>query len=150
MRVFEIMTEGVQTVEPSMPAADAWELMRRKRIHHLVVTRNSDIAGILSDRDTGSGVGAEIRAGRTVGDLMTTQIVTARANDTIRSLANVMRGRTIGCAPVVDGKRLVGIVTTSDLLRLLGRGVDRPAKGARPSATHRAPHRKAHRTGGSW
>ena len=71
MRVSEIMTEGVQTVPPTMPAADAWELMRRKRIHHLVVTRNSDVVGILSDRDTGSGVGADVRAGRTVADLMT-------------------------------------------------------------------------------
>ena len=30
MRVFEVMTEGVQTVLPTMPASDAWELMRRK------------------------------------------------------------------------------------------------------------------------
>ena len=150
MRVFEIMTEGVQTVPQTMPAADAWELMRRKRIHHLVVTRNSEVVGILSDRDTGSGVGADVRALHTVADLMTSQVVTVRPNDTLRTLANVMRGRTIGCAPVVEGKRLVGIVTVSDLLRLLGRGIDRPVKSSRPAATHRVPHRKRRRTGGSW
>ena len=150
MRVFEVMTEGVQTVPPTMPAAEAWELMRRRRIHHLVVTRNSDVVGILSDRDTGSGVGTEVRALHTVADLMTSQVVTVRSNDTIRSLANTMRGRTIGCAPVVEGRRLVGIVTVSDLLRLLGRGIERPAKPSRPAATHRVPHRKRHRPGGSW
>ena len=150
MRVSEIMTEGVQTVPPTMPAADAWELMRRKRIHHLVVTRNSDVVGILSDRDTGSAVGGNVRALHTVGDLMTSQVVTVRSNDTIRSLANAMRGRTIGCAPVIEGKRLVGIVTVSDLLRLLGRGVDRPVKPSRRAATHRVPHRKRQRAGGSW
>jgi acetoin utilization protein AcuB len=150
MRVFEIMTAGVQTVPPTMPAADAWEFMRRRRIHHLVVTKNSDVVGILSDRDTGSGVGVDVRAQHTVADLMTSQVVTVRANDTIRSVANVMRGRTIGCVPVVENKRLVGIVTVSDLLRLLGRGIERPVKPARPSATHRVPHRKSHRAGGSW
>ena len=150
MTVFEVMTEGVQTVPPTMPAADAWELMRRKRMHHLVVAQNSDVVGILSDRDTGSGVGAGVRAQHTVADLMTSDVVTVRASDTIRSVANMMRGRTIGCVPVVDGKRLVGIVTVSDLLRLLGRGIDRPVKPSRRTATHRAPHRKAHRTGGSW
>ena len=150
MRVFEIMTEGVQTVPQTMPAADAWELMRRKRIHHLVVTRDLAVVGILSDRDTGSGVGADVRALHTVADLMTSQGVTVRANDTLRTLANVMRGRTIGCAPVVEGKRLVGIVTVSDLLRLLGRGIDRPVKSSRPAATHRVPHRKRRRPGGSW
>ena len=89
MRVFEIMTEGVQTAPPTMPAADAWELMRRRRIHHLVVTSNSDVVGILSDRDTGSGVGADVRALHTVADLMTHQVVTVRAKDTIRTLAGV-------------------------------------------------------------
>ena len=150
MRVFEVMTEGVQTVPPTMPAADAWELMRRRRIHHLVVTRNSDVVGILSDRDTGSGVGADVRALHSVADLMTSQVVTVRSNDTIRSLANAMRGRTIGCAPVVDGRRLVGIMTVSDLLRLLGRGIERPVKPSRRTATHRVPHRKRQRPGGSW
>jgi CBS domain-containing protein len=81
---------------------------------------------------------------------MTSQVVTVRVNDTIRSVANVMRGRTIGCVPVMDGKRLVGIVTVSDLLRLLGRGIERPAKPSRPAATHRVPHRKRQRPGGSW
>src|SRR3990172_8443400 len=114
------------------------------------VSEIMDVVGILSDRDTGSGVGADVRAGRTVADLMTRQVVTVRANDTIRALVNVMRGRTIGCAPVVEGKRLVGIVAVSDLLRLLGRGIDRPAKPSRSKATPRVPHRKGHRAGGSW
>ena len=150
MRVFEVMTEGVQTVPPTMPAAEAWELMRRKRIHHLVVVRNADVVGILSDRDTGSGVGADVRAQKTVAELMTRDVVTVGPTDTIRALANAMRGRTIGCAPVVEGKRLVGIVTVSDLLRLLGRGVDRPIKPSRRTATHRVAHRKGYRSGGSW
>ena len=150
MRVFEVMTEGVQTAPPTMAASEAWELMRRKRIHHLVVTENADIVGILSDRDTGSGVGATVRSQHTVGDLMTRDVVTVRATDTIRSVANVMQGRTIGCVPVVEGKRLVGIVSVSDLLQLLGRGIERPVKPSRRTATHRVPHRKAHRTGGSW
>ena len=70
MRVFEVMTEGVQTVPPTMPASDAWELMRRQRIHHLVVTHGSDIVGVLSERDTGSRLGARARIGHTVADFM--------------------------------------------------------------------------------
>ena len=38
MRVFEVMTEGVRTVPPSLPATEAWEVMRTEGIHHLVVT----------------------------------------------------------------------------------------------------------------
>jgi CBS domain-containing protein len=85
-----------------------------------------------------------------VADVMTRHVVTVRSNDTVRRVANVMRGRTIGSVPVVDGKRLVGIVTISDLLRALGRGIDRPAKPARRIIAHRVAHRKTHRAGGSW
>ena len=53
MRVAEVMTEGVQTVSPTLPAVEAWELMRRKRIHHLVVVAGSEVMGIFSDRDAG-------------------------------------------------------------------------------------------------
>ena len=60
--------------------------------------------------------------------------------------------------PVADGsdvvgvlsERLVAIVTVSDLLEALGRGIDRPAKGTRPMVTHRVPHRKQRRAGSAW
>ena len=148
MRMFEIMTKDVTTVKPTTTAADAWELMRRKGIHHLVVMQGSRILGILSDRDAGSRAGANIRADRTVADLMTKPVVTRAPTDTIRSAASVMRGRSIGCLPIVDQARLVGIVTVSDLLQLLGRGVDRRAKPSRPALHWRVAHRKRHRATG--
>ena len=150
MRVFEVMTAGVETVPPAMPAQDAWELMRRRRIHHLVAMAGTEIVGVLSERDTGSRVGARARVGHTVADFMSSPVVTVGRTDTIRVVANLMRGRSIGCVPVVDAGRLVGIVTVSDLLEAIGRGVDRPPKGMRPSATHRVPHRKQGRAGGAW
>jgi CBS domain-containing protein len=61
-----------------------------------------------------------------------------------------MRGLSIGCVPVVDRGRLVGILTLSDLLQLLGGGIDRPAKPTRRVATHRVPHRKTHGARASW
>ena len=61
--------------------------------------------------------------------------VTADRTDTVRVVANRMRGRSIGCVPVVDRERLIGIVTVSDLLEALGRGIDRPGRqrGTSPS-----------------
>ena len=150
MRMSEVMTEGVQTVRPTTAAADAWELMRRKRIHHLVVMEGAQIVGVLSDRDVGSRIGANLRAGRTVADLMTRHVVIRSPSDTVRSTANAMRGRTMGCMPIVDRGRLVGIVTVSDLLELLGRGVARPVKAARAPLHWRVPHRKRRGVAASW
>lgn len=150
MRAAEIMTKGVATASPEMAAASAWALMQRRGIHHLVVMADSKPVGILSDRDAGGRSGASLRARSRVADLMTTSVVSVNPDATVRAIANLMRGRTIGCLPVVDGKRLVGIVTVTDLLEVLGRGVDRPGKPVRHALNHRAPHRKQKGAFGVW
>jgi acetoin utilization protein AcuB len=150
MRLFEVMTTSVETIPPAMDAGDAWELMRRRRIRHLVVTRGATVVGVLSDRDLGSRAGARIRVGRNVAELMTSHAVTMSPDDTVRHAANVTRGRTIGCVPVVTGERLVGIVTTAKLLGLLGGGVETSAKSGRRSGSRLAPHRKDRRLPASY
>jgi len=150
MRVTDVMTKGVHTVPADMAASDAWELMRRKGIHHLVVTADSRVAGVLSDRDAGGRSGASIRTRSSVADLMTAAVVTVAPDTTVRKIANLMRGRTIGCVPVLDRERLVGIVTVSDLLSILGRGVDRPMQPQRHNLHYRVPHRKGHSAFGKW
>lgn len=140
MRIPEVMNEQVQTVLPTMPAADAWELMQRRGIHHLIVKNGSEIAGILSDRDLGSRPGAGFRANLQVKEVMTTNVATIEPTDTVRRAANLMRGRTIGCLPVTRKGRLVGIVTVSDLLVLLGRGIDRPSPSGRRNLHRWGPH----------
>jgi acetoin utilization protein AcuB len=126
--------------------------MRTKRIHHLVVTKGSRIVGILSDRDAGGRQGTAVRQNRTVADLMTTPTVTVPPETTVRKAANLMRGRSIGCLVVADdARRIVGIVTVSDLLELLGRGLDRhAAAGKRWTLKHRVPHRHTSRAAGVW
>jgi CBS domain-containing protein len=150
MRVQDVMTEGVQTVSPGTAADDAWELMRLKRIHHLVATRGTRPVGVLSARDTGGYRGRSLRAGRTVGELMTEPVITVPRNTPVRRAANLMRGHSIGCVVVTNRGRVVGIVTVADLLDLLGGGVDRPSPGTRPGLGYRAPHRKRPAATGVW
>jgi CBS domain-containing protein len=151
MRVQDVMTEDVQTVSPGTPANDAWNLMRAKRIHHLVVTEGHRVVGVLSDRDAGGLRGLSVRRNHTVGELMTGHVVTVPPTTPVRKVANLMRGRSIGCLVVTAGTRIVGIVTVSNLLGLLGQGADRGVVSAtRWTLKHRAPHRKRHQTAGAW
>jgi CBS domain-containing protein len=151
MRIKDVMTEDVQTIAPTASAVDAWELMRGRRIHHLVVTKGRDVIGVLSDRDAGGRAGTAVRRTRTVSELMTRPAVTIAPTATIKKAANVMRGRSIGCLVVVDAGRTRGIVTVSDLLELLGRGMDRgAATTSRRLLNFRVPHRKARRPAMAW
>ena len=92
-----------------------------------------------------------MRRNRTSGELMTGRVVTVPPTTTVRQAANLMRGRSIGCLVVTAGTRIVGIVTVSDLLELLGQGADRAVVSTkRWTLKHRAPHRKRHQAEGAW
>ena len=65
--------------------------------------------------------------------------------------ANLMRGRSVGCVVVAREGRVVGIVTVSDLLELIGRDLAvETRRESRPALHHRVPHRKQHRPTGVW
>ena len=151
MRVQDVMTHNVKTIAPTAGAEDAWNLMRLHGIHHLVVTTQNRVVGVFSERDAGGRRGATIRQTRTVEDLMTTPAVTVDPTATVRQAANLMRGRSIGCLVVVKSDHVAGIVTVSDLLELVGRGLDRGATmHTRRTLNHRAPHRKSKSTAVMW
>jgi CBS domain-containing protein len=130
MRLSELMQPRVMTIDSREAASAAWSQMRRHRIRHLVVTTDSELAGIISERDLGGRDGEEVRRGRSVEELMSPRVVSGTPGMTLREAANLMRGRTIGSLPVLEDGTLVGIVTATDVLDELGRGAVRP--GRRP------------------
>ncbi len=130
MRVREIMKTKVHTVAPSEPVVAAVNRFRTNRIHHLVVTRGSTVMGLVSHHDV-----ERVADDTPVADVMSSEVVAIEPDATVREAANKMRGRTIGCLPVIEEKKLVGIITTSDLLDLIGRGAMIPLRNRERRAT---------------
>jgi acetoin utilization protein AcuB len=142
MRIGQVMTTGVETVPAGESAEKALRRMRGRRIRHLVVKLEGNAVGVVSIRDLDSL--ASDRSACTVADVMSAPAVTGNPHMTVREAANLLRGRTIGCLPVLDCGKLVGILTTTDLLDLIGRGSERPvSKGKRWVMKGRGPRRKA-------
>ncbi len=143
IRLRDIMQKKVEGISPHDSAEAAWNRMRLLRIRHLVVLEDRRVVGVLSDRDV-AGRGS-LRQVEAVGDVMSEPVVSGHPEMTLRQAANRMRGRSIGCLPVMEDDDLVGIVTTTDLLELLGRGLTRvPVRGrGRPTLATRGPRRKA-------
>lgn len=129
MRLQDVMRQKVETISPRESAAAAFERMRRAKIRHLVVMDGRKVVGVLSDRDV-VGLGP-LRQVETVEDVMTAPAVCAPPGLTIREAANLMRGRTMGCLPVLEEGKIVGIVTVTDLLELVGAGIERPVPKTR-------------------
>jgi acetoin utilization protein AcuB len=140
MRLSEIMSSPVTAVSPGESAERAWTRMRIENIHHLIVMERGDVVGVVSERELAD---ESDRTDATVGDRMLGRVVTATSHTTVKDAANLMRGHAAGCLPVVDDGKLVGVITISDLLELLGRGALRPAPfGERPVLKDRGPRRK--------
>jgi CBS domain-containing protein len=142
MRLREIMSTRVVTIGPKEPASEAWTRMRRHRIRHLVVMDGTRLVGVLSERDLGGRAGADMRTRRRVQNLMTAHVESAEPEATVRQAADLMRKRLIGSLPVLDGDRLVGIVTATDVFDALGSAADTMSRAERqllraPSSSRR-------------
>ena len=134
------MSRDVKTVSATATIAEARSLMSMNRVRHLLVRDARGVVGILSDRDLTKPRAGSLDRAVSVAEVMTATVVTASPETTVRQAANLFRGRTIGCLPVMDGSKAVGIVTTTDLLDLIGRGAERPMERTqRWTLRHRGP-----------
>lgn len=120
------MTRDVIVSPPELTLANAWRVMTREHIRHLPVVRAGALVGMLSDRDvlargTTSADGTfHVPAHVVVGAVMTpTPLETCEASADVETLVRTMAAKKIDAIPVVQGLRLVGLVTSSDLLSLL-------------------------------
>ncbi len=119
LSVRDVMSTELVTVGLAEPARRAWETMRDRRIRHLPVMEKGRLVGILSDRDLRPVLLSPGLAGATVGELMTERPTTIRPESTVEDAASLLVVKKIGCLPVVEGDRLVGIITETDLLAVL-------------------------------
>ena len=99
------MTRDIRTITPDASATEARSAMRTAGVRHLVVVDKGDLVGIVSDRDLGGQQPATGRAGLTVANLMTSTVVTAQPETTIRQAANLLRGHVIGCLVIVEDEQ---------------------------------------------
>jgi acetoin utilization protein AcuB len=136
--VRDSMTRELVTVVPETTAAEALALCRVNRIRHLPVLEGGRLVGVLSDRDLrtatpalGDSARAEALDRIRVADEMVREVMTAHPEDPIEDAAMAMYERKVGCLPVVDGEDLVGMVTSSDVMRALVRLVGAHKPGSR-------------------
>ncbi|MFH5823438.1 CBS domain-containing protein [Georgenia sp. AZ-5] len=111
------MTENVITVEPSTTIVDAAKKMVESRHGPLPVVEGERLVGIITDRDLVARVVAEGRdpTGLTVNDIETRELVTIAPDADLEEAIVQMRKHQLDRLLVVEGERLVGIISEADL-----------------------------------
>lgn len=123
------MTTEPITVSRDTPVNEAHQIMLEHHVRRLPVVEGDEVVGIVTLGDVrGSMTGAarfrnwdlrELRGRLTVERVMTTPVVRVPADATIREAARLMKDNKIAGLPVVEDGQLVGIITESDVFRLV-------------------------------
>jgi acetoin utilization protein AcuB len=130
MKVNELMTEKVITISPEDKVDKVFFLFHYESIRHLpVVTEKGTLVGIISDRDIKKVLGPRHKkhmqndgtlltvSARKVRMMMHRQPMTIGPDERAAEAAAIMVSNKIGALPVINNKKLVGIITATDILK---------------------------------
>jgi acetoin utilization protein AcuB len=125
------MTRNPVTATPDMSVAEASALMKREKVHRLpVLDKDKKLVGIISEKDilyaSPSPVSslsihemAYLLSQLTVKKLMTRDVVTITKDTTVEEAARLMVDQDLSSLPVLEDGKLIGIVSKSDLFKIL-------------------------------
>src|SRR5262245_12046769 len=119
MYVRNFMSSPVITLPSSTRAIDALELMQAKKIRRIPILEEGCLTGILTLGDLQAVLGLQEhsvrRAATKLGDIMTRKVHTVSQEDPLEKAARVMLDNEVSGLPVVEGERVMGIITESDI-----------------------------------
>ncbi|HWR72537.1 MAG TPA: CBS and ACT domain-containing protein [Nitrospirota bacterium] len=130
MFVTDWMTKKVITVGPDDSISDALALMKENCIKHLPVLKGGKLKGIISDRDIKEFSPSKatsldvyeihyLLARAKVRDSMKTRVITTSPDTPVEEAALVLMDRAVGCLPVMEDDKLVGIISDRDIYHAL-------------------------------
>ena len=110
---------AVWSIAPNATVFDAIQLMADKNVGALPVVENGSLAGMISERDYTRKVILKGKSSKEtpVRDIMTQELVTAGAGDSVTECMRVMTEKRIRHLPVMEGSKMIGLISIGDLVR---------------------------------
>ena len=130
MLVRDYMTTELVTVQETDTLLDATMFFVRSTFRHLPVVRGRQLVGVITERDVKqyapsvlSGISAEdynsIMETTPISRVMARTPITVGPEQSVLEAAKLLYAKRLGCLPVVQNSELVGIITTTDMLKVL-------------------------------
>ncbi len=130
MFVSNWMTRKVVTIGPEEAVSEAMKIMKERGIKHIPVLKGDKLRGIISDRDIKEYTPSKataldiyelhyLLAKARVKEVMKTRVITTSPETPVEEAAAAMFDNGVGCLPVVEEGRLVGIMSDRDIFRVL-------------------------------
>lgn len=121
----QIMSKDVLSVDKLTSLQEAAQQMSQLKIGCVIVTENKKPIGIVTERDFVTKVAAEGRPLFTeIYEIMSSPLISLDPEDTIWEASELMKEKSIHKLPVKEDEKIVGIVTTTDIVKICSVGSD--------------------------
>ena len=129
MTIADIMNKSVISVDASLTIHEAAKMMEDAKVGAVIVMENNSPIGIVTDRDFAVRVVAHAyQISSPVKQIMSSPLFSINLDESVRTAADLMHGRGIMKLPVIDGEKVVGIITARDIVNLLAVCVEEDMK----------------------
>ena len=123
--VNQVMSKNVLTVDKSTSLQDAALNMKKSSVGCVIVTEDSKPVGIVTERDFVTRIAAEGRPLFTeISEVMTSPLITIDPEETIWEASEAMKEKGIHKLPVKENEQIIGIITTTDIVKISSVGSD--------------------------
>jgi len=127
MKISEIMTQAAVTDSSEDTLTEACDKMRHNQTSSILIMDGQRMIGIVTERDVVKAVAHGLDPKETrVKDLMTTDIVTIGPMTTLKDAAEIMASKWIRHLPIVEGSKVVGMISQRDLTGVLAKALHEP------------------------
>ena len=127
MKISEIMTQAAVTDSSDDTLAEACDKMRHNQTSSILIMDGQRMIGIVTERDVVKAVARGLDPKETrVKDLMTTDIVTIGPMTRLKEAAEIMASKWIRHLPIVEGSKVVGMISQRDLTGVLAKALNEP------------------------
>lgn len=128
MFVKDFMTKDPVTARPETPVLEAIRLLKEKGFRRLPILKDGRLVGLVTEKDLKDAMPSKattlsvwemnyLLSKLTVEEVMVRSVITIQAEAPLEEAALLMEERKIGALPVMEGERLVGIITVTDVMR---------------------------------
>ncbi len=117
LRAIDVMQRRVETLSAQMNLEEAVQAFSHSQHRNFPVVEKGKLVGIITQKDLADIAKERLGGEKTVSELMTPEPVTVHPTDTLAHVLHLLNRYNLSCLPVTEGRKLVGIITRSDIIR---------------------------------
>lgn len=138
LKAVDVMQPRVETLSSRTSLAEALQAFAQSSHRNFPVVEDGKLVGILTQKDLASISQRQLGGDIAISEIMTPEPITVRSDDTLAHVLHLLNRYNLSCLPVTVGRRLVGIITRSDIIRAEAVHLhgDTGQVGAKPEPSH--------------